>query len=589
MCGICGEVGTRRFVTDDDKVVRRMADSLRHRGPDDEGFYIEYDGDVGANLGSRRLAIIDRQRGKQPMGQSCAVVYNGEIYNHELMRTKMPVETFRTHCDTEVVAKAYENLGPMWVHDAVGMFAVAIWDIDKRQLYLVRDRIGKKPLYYYHDWRGVLVFASEIKAILQHPLYTPRPNTEGLYHYLCLQFVPEPMTAFEDIKAVPPGCILQYDPLKDDMTMLRYWRAPVNMLLDENPQAMARTVRDTVSQAIADRLESEVPLGVYLSGGVDSSIVAAVAKEAAGEVHTFSMGFEEAEFNELSHAREVAEFLGTVHHEETVRVPALPEITERIVQQYDQPFGDQSAIPTMLLAEASKKHITVALTGDGGDEAFGGYPRYWMAPVEKGVPGYWPWLCVFQPPIRDYLIQPGWFGDKPMKNTYSVLMQAIADYNGDDAQNGMMYLDMQTYLINDIIVKMERATMAYSVEARCPFLDHRVLELGVLIPSHHKIRNQAGKMVLKDAFAADLPDHVLHRKKQGFGVPMNHWLRTQTGKHMLMRHLLDRPFCGGMLQRERLAQAVKNQILGVENLGHGLWMLMTLSMWWQQHFERAGA
>jgi len=573
-----------------------MAKTLVHRGPDDEGYFSVPALGWAVNLGMRRLAIIDREQGKQPMhAGKASIVFNGEIYDHRRLRHNLMVTGIpcKTHCDTEVIARLWDKEGVQCLNQLHGMFAFALWDRVEKALYLVRDRLGKKPLYFY-EGKNLLVFGSEIKAVLAHPSVPREMNREGICHYLSLQYVPEPMTAYEGIRCVMPGHYLKYFPETGQSEEVQWWSLkpapaflPVSERLeqwkDQSPENITKAVKLTVEEAITCRLESEVPLGVYLSGGIDSAIVAGVAKQHCEELHTFCMGFEEESYSELNEARRTAEHFGTIHHESIAKFPQLPEMTDRIVAAYDQPYGDCSAIPTMLLAEASKPYITVALTGDGGDEAFGGYPRYWMAKPDIGE--YLNWMAVLPFHVRDRLLASE-FRDKlkGSLHTKGWLLQKAFQFPGQGVRNQMGWLDIHTYLLNDIIVKMERATMATSVEARCPFLDHRVMELACAIPEEHKIEQGIGKLILKDAFKDILPMAVLLRPKRGFGVPMNEWLRSDVGRQMLTEMMTDLSWPWEIFEPSGVTGLVEAHLKGDANIGHAIYIILILHLWLKRNF-----
>jgi asparagine synthase (glutamine-hydrolysing) len=566
-----------------------MIETIQHRGPDDNGIFTFCDTGWAVNMGMCRLAIIDREHGSQP--KHCGditLIGNHEIYNYRSLRDTVGTPFSG---DTETVARAWANYGENCLPMLDGMFALAVWDRNKETFYLARDRIGKKPCYYYWDEsRNLLVFGSEIKAILAHPHFKKDINPQAIYYYLSLQYCPEPFTAFKGIMCVPPGGIVRYKPAEGKLEVDTWYNLKPDPHYTEgavDPGDFVSWTRETVTEAITCRLESEVPLGVYLSGGIDSSIIAAVAKQHLKELHTFSMGFEEDAYSELPLARKTAEYLGTIHHEAIVRVPQLPEMAERIINQYDQPFGDCSAIPTMLLAEESKKYITVALTGDGGDEAFGGYPRYWMSDPKDGIYGYFNWmapipfgLCVrlLTPKFRDEL--------KGVMHTQAWMLQQATSYLGDDLRNQMGWLDARTYLLNDIIPKMERASMAASIEARSPFLDHRVMELAFAIPSTLKIEGDTGKLILKDAFKDLLPLSAILRPKRGFSVPIGEWFRTNVGRRMLMEMTTDLDWPWGILDGPVVTAMLEAHCRSENpaNYGHRIWMIFMLHLWMKRHF-----
>jgi asparagine synthase (glutamine-hydrolysing) len=566
-------------------VVRHMADTIRHRGPDDSGDFSVASQAWGINLAMRRLAIIDREGGKQPVhAGKVDLVYNGEFYSHRRVRQELQRQgvSFRTECDTEVVARLWDAEGPDCLEKLDGMFALALWDRSRKSLYLVRDRIGKKPLFFWWDEaHNLLVFGSEIKALLAHPHVPREVNPEALYHYLSLQYVPEPLTAYRGIQCVPPGGMVTYKPADGTLEVSSWYELQPR----EAGEITPADVKGVVTEAILARLEAEVPLGVYLSGGIDSSILAAVIRATGRELHTFSMGFVEDAYNELPLARQTAQRLGTIHHEAIVALPSLPVMAERIVAQYDQPFGDCSAIPTMLLAQESKKYITVALTGDGGDEAFGGYERYWVTKPEQGIIGYLQWLTPIPFGARDRLLDPGFLKSLAhIPHTRGWLVREALTYPGQDLLNQCMWLDVRTYLRNDIIPKMERASMAASVEARCPFLDHRVLELAFGIPSSQKVEGSVGKLILKDAFRDLLPLSVLLRPKRGFSVPISEWFRAEVGRQMLTAMVTDPNWPWGLFHGANIGALLEAHLSGKANLGHAVWMIYMLHAWLKRNF-----
>lgn len=582
MCGIAGEVGHATIVQTNTQQVEKMIQALTHRGPDEQAFdaYSVWYTELMVHLGMCRLSIIDREHGKQPFGDKCKVFFNGEIYNHrDIRRTiERQADDLHTDCDSEVVAAAYECWGTECVTEFNGMFAIAIWDEEGQVLHLMRDHIGKKPLYYYHDHNtGTFLFASEIKGILANPLYRKQVNLQGLYQYLCMQYIPEPETAFYGIKCVPPSSILTFDPGDNRLVIQKYqplgyrW-FEAGYVKDDCTKLTSQIVTD----AVQARLESEVPLGVYLSGGIDSAIVTAIASLSLSEpLHTFTMGFLEPEFNEIPSAQHVADMYKTNHHTEIVKTVDLRNMAFEIAHQYDQPFGDCSAIPTMLLARLSKKYITVALCGDGGDEVFGGYPRYWVC---NDFNDYWKFMTVFPPEVRREM----WTDDV---GAWIAAHDYVDSYMPTVDAAGAMHSDIHTYLLNDIIVKMERASMAASVEARCPFLDHRVVGLGYDMPVEMKLGNNQGKLALREAFKDILPPEVLNLPKRGFSVPVNAWFRSSEGI-FLMSETMMRPgtWEGLPINPDMMGKLVTWHLSGEKSIGHGLWLLVQLAIWYREHF-----
>ena len=586
MCGIAGELGSIKYIPFNPYNIQAMTSALTHRGPDDSGYYcynILNDKAASAiHLGMRRLAIIDKQRGKQPMEESrVAVVFNGEIYNHKIIQEKLEKDCvpFLTNCDTESILRLYQRNGDKFISELEGMFSIAIWDRDERALKLYRDRMGKKPLYYYYDQsRNIFLFASEIKAILKNPLYRKEINFGAMSHYICLQYVPEPETAYEGIYALMPGCKLEYRPLENKIEIQQYWKLKIDDDVPDYYKKQLSLVYERVENAVLKRLESEVPIGVYLSGGIDSAIVTALAARSGRvkELHTFTMGFLEDAYNEIPQAAYIAKQYQTIYHTAIVHSVDLREMAERIVNQYDQPFGDCSAIPTMKLCELSKEFITVALTGDGADEAFGGYPRYW----HSGSMGmFLRMMTVWQQEGREKFCKKE-FNDSSFRDTYIYLLKCLDNYPpGNDVKNEMMFIDSLSYLPNDIIVKMERASMAYSIEARCPFLDSDVFELAVSIPSGRKIAGDSGKRILKEVFRDILPPEILSLPKRGFAVPMDEWLRNEEGQKLICDTIMNVPNSHPVFDKQNLNEAIFAHLSGKANLGHGLWILIMLELW----------
>ncbi len=586
MCGIAGELGSTKYIPFNPWNIQKMTQAITHRGPDDYGYYSDIkgggDSEIAAHLGTRRLSIIDREHGRQPWnGFGIAVVFNGEIYNHNELRKSVNLsgQIFLTHCDTEVIFEAYRVFKNKFIDYIEGMFSIAIWDGNQNKLKLFRDRMGKKPLYYYYNPdKNIFLFASEIKAILANPLYSKEINWSGIGHYVCLQYVPEPETAYAGIKALMPGHMLEYNPLENKIEITKYWELkPIEVENDYETQKSL--VYQEVTNAIHKRLESEVPVGVYLSGGIDSAIVTAIAAMSGKvkELHTFTMGFLEDAYNEIPSAKYISEMYDTVHHTEMVRDISLIEMANKIVDQYDQPFGDCSAIPTLKLAELSKQYITVALTGDGADEAFGGYPRYWHS---SSVSMFLRMMTIWQKEGKELICKKE-FNDNYFSDSYIYLLRCLNNCPPkNDIENEMMFIDSLSYLPNDIIVKMERAAMAYSIEARCPFLDSKVFELAVSIPSQAKIsENHEGKFILKDAFRGVLPKEIMSLPKRGFAVPMNEWLRNDEGQKLLSQTILNVSENHPVFNKVELNKAIMAHLMGKANLGHGLWILIILELW----------
>ncbi|HMP42576.1 MAG TPA: asparagine synthase (glutamine-hydrolyzing), partial [Roseiflexaceae bacterium] len=565
MCGIVGIWNYRSAAPVDRGLLAAMRDQMLHRGPDDAGDY--FDDAAGLGLGFRRLSIIDLSpAGHQPMCNEDGrvwLVFNGEIYNFQALRPALEARghTFRSRSDTEVILHQYEEYGPDAIADLWGMFGLAIWDGRTRRLTLARDRLGKKPLYYYDDGERIL-FASELKAILCHRAVPRRIDLPALAEYLALGYVGAPRTIMQGIAKLEPGHLLVHN--GRSATRRRYWDWLAAFAVDQRRSEAdwCDELRTTLREAVRARMVSDVPLGAFLSGGVDSSaVVATMAELSDRPVKTFSIGFADDAFNELPYAREVAQRFGTDHHELIVEPESLADLLPRLVYQFDEPFGDSSAVPTSSVARIARRHVTVCLSGDGGDEAFAGYPRYYRALFEThldripqllrsiGLPlmaGLLPphtrarWLARRQllPPMARYAYGMQTFYSEQaaavlapdaaayVEQVPAFLMRSMQPAAGLDYLSQLQYLDGVSYLPEDILVKVDRTSMWHSLEVRSPLLDHRILELAARIPPQLRLRGlRDGKYIFKRVMRGVLPDSVLDRPKQGFGIPGRRWLK----------------------------------------------------------------
>jgi len=617
MCGIAGWVGAL------DRSARetsgRQLAAVAHRGPDAGGTAFG----CGAAICQTRLAVIDLQTGDPPIGNedgTISVALNGEIYNYRELRRRLRQagHVLSTAGDTEVIAHLAEDCEPVELARRLdGMFALAVWDERRRRLVLARDRVGKKPLYYSQVGQ-TFVFGSEIKSILAHPAVSREIDPSALPGYLTFGYVPTPRTFFRGIRSVPPGHVLVLE-AGEAPEIHSYWDPPLlGVTADPHPGNLAeqaRDVRGLLREAVGRRLISDVPLGAFLSGGIDSSAVVGLMAEQTDEpVRTFTIGFHDDGFDERPYAEEVARHFRTDHHTFEVR-PNAVELIERLVWHHDQPFGDSSAIPTFLLSELTKGHVTVALSGDGGDELFAGYQRFaaamllrhyervprsartalrdglWHLPAslaggragrvqrflrraDEGLPGALrSWISIFAEPDRRALLgdrADGW---------------ALADYTaawertaGAGDLDRMLHVNLRTYLLDDLLPKVDRMSMAHGLEVRSPFLDTRLIEHALTIPAEHKLRGLSLKRVLKAAVADLLPPAVLRRPKQGFGVPLDRWFRDDLRSYV-------QSMLGGRETRVRqhLDGAVLDRMLaehdcGARNRGHQLWALLTLEV-----------
>jgi len=572
MCGICGIVefdgGTVQPET-----VHRMTDTLWHRGPDDAGYHFE----PGVGLGHRRLSIIDLKTGQQPLSnqdQSIWLIFNGEIYNYLELRSELESKghRFRTKSDTEVIVHLYEQVGENCFARLQGMFALALWDRRRRQIVLARDRIGKKPLFYCHDGSR-LIFGSELKAVTAG---TPVSGNSSAFNldltalsdYFTFSYIPAPKSIYQEVRKVPAAHYIVLS--EQGIRQHAYWDLHFDQVEQKNEEDWCESIRQALLEAVRVRLMSEVPLGSFLSGGVDSSaVVACMARLLDRPVDTCTVGFDEERYSEIQHARNMAQHVGANCHETMVR-PNATEIVERLAWHYDEPFADSSAVPTYYVSKAARERVSVALSGDGGDESFAGYKRYvydvednrlrskFPLPLRSNVLGplgqWYPELegaprmlrgksflqRLGRDPLEGYLARitiPESVREsllsvdvKEELHGYDPLDQFREHYHRADTEDllsRIQYLDIKTYLTDDICVKVDRASMAVSLEVRSPLLDHRLMELVARIPSSLKLRHGIGKYIFKRAIRDMLPERHLERPKQGFGVPVAEWFRGE--------------------------------------------------------------
>jgi asparagine synthase (glutamine-hydrolysing) len=625
MCGIVGIVEsdlTRPVLSED---LDRMVRMLVHRGPDDEGAVIR----PGVGLGMRRLAIIDVATGQQPFGNETddvQLVANGEIYNFQQLREELRAHghTIRTQSDIEVLVHAYEEWGIDFLTRVRGMFALALWDQRTRTLIAARDRAGEKPLYWTRTARGLLL-ASEVKALLVRPEVARELDPEAIDQFLTYEYVIAPRTILKGVHKLPPGHYLTYR--DGEVTVRRYWDAaavrPRTWRDDDAASALGEALRHaTVSQMISD-----VPLGAFLSGGIDSSTIVACMSEASLQpVNTFSIGFDDGTYNELPYAREIAALFGSNHRERTVS-PNLHELFDKLVVHLDEPFADVSLFPTYLVSQLAREHVTVALSGDGGDELFGGYDAYqaqglatrfaWMgdtllpaaAAVAAALPptekkkglvnkfkrftlgatqapadlGHYRWMVYLSARAKQRLYTPALCAALTETDVYAPVRAALARFGHDDLINRQFYADLSLYLADDILVKVDRMSMATSLETRAPFLDADVMELAFSMPGDFKIRNGERKWILKQAMRGRLPDRILTRKKEGFSIPMKNWLRREL--QPLMRALLapERLAQRGWFEPAEVTRLIDDHVAGRENHAHTLFPLMVFERWCQAH------
>ncbi len=627
MCGIAG------FVSDRDQgdanqsaraaVLERMCHVIRHRGPDDQGVILKWP----AALGMRRLSIIDLAGGHQPMSGEdglVTIVFNGEIYNFLELQPLLEAKghRFQSRSDTEVIVHAYEEFGPSCVKLLRGMFAFAIWDERERKLFLARDRAGKKPLYYGLTSSGTFVFGSELKSLLEHPEIEREIDPQAVDAYFTLGYVPDPLTIFRNIYKLPPGNYLTFEGGR--VSIDKYWD------FDFRPSDSRRDEQDyldelvsLLDESVRLRLISDVPLGAFLSGGVDSStVVALMARHMGQPVKTFSIGFHEDSYNELEYARLTAQKFGTDHHEFFV-TPDICDVVDDLVWHFDEPFADSSAIPTYFVSKLAREHVKVILSGDGGDELFGGYSRYvverkrrvfshlpgfvrkgLMQPLSRRLPHgtlgrnfihnvaldpidrYLDSMSIFSDLNRELLYTPGFQTSlRESKRVISLFNNLAAEVTTGEPIDKLLYIDSKTYLPGDILTKVDRMSMAVSLEARAPLLDHNLIDFLVRVPASLKLAGYQTKYLLKKAVKDLVPSEILNRPKQGFGVPVQEWINKQlrgrirdtlTSAHIKQRGYFEPGYVEVLLdEHER----------GRRDHSMAVWALFMFELWHRQFMD----
>jgi asparagine synthase (glutamine-hydrolysing) len=604
VCGIAGLYSPAG--APNPELVDAMRAALVHRGPDDGST----DAFGRCVLGHQRLRVIDLDTGYQPVANEAGdvvAVFNGEAYNFAALREELRGHEIRGTGDTPVLPHLYEESGPLFARRLDGMFALALWDATRDRLVLARDRLGKKPLLYTRLADGTLAFASELKALLRLPGLARDVDLAAIDAYLALQYVPGDGTALHGVRKVPPGHVLVVE--GESERLEAYWKlAPAEPSAGD--EEWLERVRASVADAVRKRLVADVPLGALLSGGIDSSIVVALMAQASTEpVRTFTVGFEDERYDERGHARAVAARYGTVHEELEIADDVASTVS-RLAATYDEPFGDEAAFPTFLIAGQARRHVTVALAGDGGDEAFAGYERYIAHGLAERVPSMAAGLGAAAVRLvpsarrepRSTLFRTARFLDvaaTPPEKRYARLMEVFpvesrrelwldprhaAPIRLQPPGSGiaaLQALDVATYLPGDLLLKADLASMAHSLELRSPFLDHEVVALGLALPAHLKVRGREGKVALRRAFAQDLPAQVAERGKTGFGVPLGRWFREDLRE--LARDVLstDR----GWFRPDTISRLLGEHESGRADHGHRLWCLLMLELWLREHVE----
>ncbi len=634
MCGITGAVWSDPSKRVSEEDLRRMTDLIRHRGPDDQGEYRSeylirpsYEAVPGVALGFRRLAIIDLTTGHQPMSNEDGTVWvilNGEIYNYRALRMRLEGagHRFRTQSDTETIVHLYEDEGPDCFAHLNGMFAIAIWDSVRRRLLLGRDRLGEKPLAYYRE-TGRLCFASELKCLLDVPGVPRDVDANAIDEYLTYQYIPHPNTIFRGLRKLPPAHYLEW--CDDRMDVRSYWSPDFNGEKKWTETQAVDELRTLLDSSVQLRMQSDVPFGAFLSGGIDSSLITAIMQRHATErVKTFSIGFNVKQYDETAYARRVAQHLGTEHEEFQV-TPDAVDVLPKLVWHYDEPFADSSAVPTWYLAQLTRRKVTVALTGDGGDELFAGYPRYkaalWGSRIDRipllrrilasrfwqALPGagrqksyvrmfrrfsealslppqrrYLEWIAIFNESRRAALYTDE-FVNRLSNVDPSTFAQAAWQRAGKrDPLTAVSLADLTTYLPCDLMTKVDIATMAHGLESRQPFLDHRLVEFAISLPSHLKYRSGRGKYLLRRAYQTLLPEEVWTRRKMGFGVPLDRWFRNEL-RPLAEDVLFDQTARErGIFRSEAVRQLLDQHLAGTFDHSYRLWSLVFLELWFRR-------
>ena len=626
MCGIAGFVDlwerNARGPEGREAILARMCRIITHRGPDDQGVMVQ----TGVALGMRRLSIIDLVSGNQPISGedgSVTIVFNGEIYNFQELKPNLESRghTFHTNSDTEAIVHAYEEFGPECLKDLRGMFAFAIWDDKARTLFVARDRAGKKPLYYTTTPKGTFVFGSELKVLLEHPDVEREINAEALDAYFTLGYVPDPLSIFRNVHKLPPGHYLTFT--NGQVTVKQYWDFEFRSEESRSEADYLEELRALLDESVRLRLISDVPLGAFLSGGIDSStVVGLMSRHMSQPVKTFSIGFHEDSYNELKYARLTAEKFGTDHHEFFV-TPDICEVVDELVWHFDEPFADSSAIPTYMVSKLARDHVTVVLSGDGGDELFAGYTRYAverkrgaferlpkplregvMRPLSQRLP-HATWgrnylHNVSLDPISRYLDSVSVFTSLNRKSLYTsdfseklgpggyvsgLFYGLIENVKTDDPLDRLLYLDSKTYLPGDILTKVDRMSMAVSLEARAPLLDHKLIEFVTRVPSALKLSGLETKHLLKRAVEDLVPAEILHRPKQGFGVPIQEWINQQLRSRIRDTLSDTRTRQRGYVDSSYVDVLLDEHERGRRDHSMGLWALVMLELWHRQFLD----
>lgn len=633
MCGITGAVWSEAGSAISPELLAKMTDTLSHRGPDDSqtwtelGHHDAYGNSLGIGLGFRRLSIIDLAGARQPMANedgTVRMVFNGEIYNFQTLRRRLEGRghRFATHGDGESILHLYEDVGTDCFAHLNGMFAIAIWDANRHRLVLARDRIGQKPLYYaVKDDR--LVFGSELKALAVVDGVCREIDPGAIDEFMTYQYIPPPGTIWKGVRQLAPGHFAVFE--NDQLTVQRYWDFDPSVERPIGREAAIERLRELLTDSVRLRMQSDVPLGSFLSGGIDSSLITAIAQaESSDPVRTFSIGFPVADFDETAYAAQVAQHLGTKHQRFEV-MPSAVDVIDQLVWHYDQPFGDSSAVPTWYLSELTRREVTVALSGDGGDELFAGYERYralWLSsrlqrlfPVDR-IPGvgwiqrmpdssrrnsmvrrvkrflealgqpaarrYLNWIQIFPESMRASLYTDDFVQKLPGEDPFAFLEAAWSRSEGRDIVTRASTTDILTYLPCDLCTKVDIASMAHGLEVRQPMLDYRIVEFAASLPVGLKFRGRRGKLILKDTFGSLIPAAIFTRQKMGFGIPIGAWFRNEFKPIVQETILADDARIAAYFRSDAVAELVRSHESGQQNHGYRLWNLLILEKWLRQ-------
>jgi len=622
MCGICGFYQTDGSA--DAQTLKIMNDQIIHRGPDDEGYYFN----KKAGLAARRLSIIDLKTGHQPLHSHSGnswITYNGEVYNFPELREKLTGRgySFRTKTDTEVIVNLYEEFGTDFVKHLRGMFAIGIYDLKRDKLILARDHVGIKPLYYtLKRNNGTLVFGSEIKSILKYPGIRREIDHRGLDFFLSLEYIPAPYSIFRDICKLPAGHILTYQNSK--LTVKQYWEVKKRPVPGSFPELKER-FRELLKESVKMRMISDVPLGAFLSGGIDSSaIVATMAGLSDRKIQTFSIGFEEKSYSELQYSKIISDKFNTDHYTKSLS-PDIHGLVDHLTDFLDEPLGDFSNFPTYLVSKTAREKVTVSLSGDGGDEIFGGYEHYIAQKVARGID-----LSVLRPFHKlmskaTHLFPPseqkkGWinrikrfseglanspadrhfrwmlflsnaqkkklYSDEFLQSEFTKKLKDRAPFHDYfehgktfDGINRDLYLDFKTYMVDNILVKVDRMSMATSLEARVPLLDYKMVEFAFSLPENLKLRGNTTKYFMKEALRGILPDEIIDRRKEGFSIPIKNWLKTDL-KDLMMETLSEKRVKeSGLFNHDAVQKMIREHLNNTQNHAHRLWSLILFNIW----------